>query len=199
MPEETTQSEMKQEAPQEPKAAPEPATRSQTVKAESSPAVKKESASKASESAASKPATKKSTSKKSVSKKSTSKSGDYVMTTKSTAYKKLEASFEPVMEFNKMIAGSMESSYNMMMDSFQSYSKLGIDNMQSALKVRSPEDMVSYFESQHAMAQKASDMMMSDAKSMSDMSIKFFNDVRGLYESGVKTSMTAATEAMKAA
>ena len=119
------------------------------------------------------------------------------MPTKSTAFKKLEASFEPVMDFNKMIAGSMETSYNMMMDSFQSYAKLGIDSMQSGLKVRSPEDMVSYFETQHAMAQKASDMMMSDAKSFSDMGIKFFNDVRALYESGMKTSVSAATEAMK--
>ena len=98
-----------------------------------------------------------------------------------------------------MVAGTMESSYNMMMDSFQSYAKLGIDSMQSGLKVRSPEDVVSYFETQHAMAQKASDMMMSDAKSFSDMSIKFFNDMRGLYESGMKTSVSAATEAMKTA
>ena len=120
------------------------------------------------------------------------------MPTKSSAFKKLETSFEPVMEYNKMIAGSMESTYNMMMDSFQIYAKLGIDSMQSGLKVRSPEDMVSYFEAQHAMAQKASDMMMSDAKSFSDMGIKFFNDVRSLYESGMKTSVTAATEAMKA-
>lgn len=118
------------------------------------------------------------------------------MPSKSTSFKKFEASFEPTVEFNKMVAGSMESSYNMMMDSFQSYAKLGIDSLQTGLKVRSPEDMVSYFESQHAMAQKASDMLMSDAKSFSDMGIKFFNDVRSLYESGMKT---AATEAMKTA
>jgi len=127
-------------------------------------------------------------------------SGAIPMPTKSTtAFKKFETSMEPVMEFNKMIAGSMESSYNMMMDSFQSYAKLGIDSMQSGLKVRTPEDMVSYFETQHAMAQKASDMMMSDAKSFSDLGIKFFNDVRSMYESGVKTSVSAASEAMKAA
>jgi phasin family protein len=127
-------------------------------------------------------------------------SGVIPMPTKSTtAFKKFETSMEPVMEFNKMIAGSMESSYNMMMDSFQSYAKLGIDSMQSGLKVRTPEDMVSYFETQHAMAQKASDMMMSDAKSFSDLGIKFFNDVRSMYESGVKTSVSAASEAMKAA
>ena len=126
-------------------------------------------------------------------------SGASKMPTKSSAFKKMEASFEPVMDYNKMVAGTMESSYNMMMDSFQSYAKLGIDSMQSGLKVRSPEDVVSYFETQHAMAQKASDMMMSDAKSFSDMSIKFFTDMRGLYESGMKTSVSAATEAMKTA
>lgn len=121
------------------------------------------------------------------------------MPTKSSAYKKLEAGIEPLVEFNKMMAGSMESSYNMMMDSFQGYAKLGIDTMQSGLKVRSPEDMVSFMESQHAMAQKASDMMMSDAKSFSDMGIKFFNDMRSFYESSMKTSVSAASEAMKAA
>lgn len=128
----------------------------------------------------------------------TKTSGEYFMPTKSSAYKKLEASFEPVMEFNKMMTGTMESTYNMMMDSYQGYAKLGIDSMQSGLKVRTPEDMMSYFETQHAMAQKASDMMMSDAKTFSDMGIKFFNDMRSLYESGMKTSVSAATEAMKA-
>lgn len=121
------------------------------------------------------------------------------MPSKSSAYKRMEAGFEPVMEFNKMMAGTMESSYNMMMDSFQGYSKLAIDNMQAALKVRSPEDMMSFMESQSLMAHKASDLMMSDAKAMSDMGIKFSNDLRSLSESGMKTSMTAASEAMKAA
>ena len=124
--------------------------------------------------------------------------GAKTMSTKSSAFKKFEASFEPVMEYNKMIADSMESSYNMAMDSFQGYAKLGIDSMQSGLKVRSPEDMVSFFEGQQSMAQKASDMMMSDAKTASEMGVKFFNDMRSLYESGMKTSMSAATEAMKA-
>ena len=135
--------------------------------------------------------------KKAVSKVKTS--GATKMATKSSMYKKFETSFEPMMEFNKMVAGSMESSATMMMDSFQSYAKLGIDSMSDSLKVRSPEDMMSYMESQYSVAQKASDMMMSDAKAYSDMGIKFFNDVRSLYESGMKTSVSAATEAMKAA
>jgi phasin family protein len=126
------------------------------------------------------------------------KSGDYKMPDKTSAYKKFEASFEPVMDFNKMIAGSMESSYNTMMDSFQGYAKLGLDSMQSGLKVRSPEDMVSFYETQQSMTQKATDMMMNDAKSYSDMGIKFFNEMRSMYESGVKTSVSAASEAMKA-
>jgi phasin family protein len=137
--------------------------------------------------------------KRKVQAKSKSKvAGAKTMSTKSSAFKKFEASFEPAMEYNKMIADSMESSYNMAMDSFQGYAKLGIDSMQSGLKVRSPADMMSFFEEQQSMAQKASDMMMSDAKSASDMGVKFFNDMRSLYESGMKTSMSAATEAMKA-
>lgn len=128
----------------------------------------------------------------------TKESGESVMPTKS-AYKKIEAGFEPVVEFNKMVAGSMESSYNLLMDSYQSYAKLGIDSMQSGLKVRSPEDMVTYFETQQSMAQQASDMLMSDAKSFSDMGVKMFNDMRSMCESSMKTSVSAASEAMKAA
>ena len=75
---------------------------------------------------------------------------------------------------------------------------LGLDSMQSGLKVRSPEDMVSFYETQQSMTQKATDMMMNDAKSYSDMGIKFFNEMRSMYESGVKTSVSAASEAMKA-
>ena len=117
---------------------------------------------------------------------------------KASTFKKIEASFEPVVEFNKLVVDSAESAYNLAMDSYQGYAKLGIDSLQSGLKVRSPEDMVSYFETQHAMAHKASDMMMSDAKSFSDMGIKFFDSMRSLYESGLKSSVASMSEAVKA-
>ena len=120
------------------------------------------------------------------------------MSSKSSTFKKLETSFEPFIDFSKLVVDSTEASYNLAMDSFQGYAKLGIDSLQSGLKVRSPEDMMSYFETQHAMAHKASDMMMSDAKSFSDMGIKFFDSMRSLYESSLKSSVASMTDAVKA-
>src|SRR5210317_1172942 len=72
--------------------------------------------------------------------KKTTKSGDTIMSTKSSTFKKIEAGFEPLVEFNKLCVESMESSYNAMMDSMQGYAQLGIDSAQASLKVRSPED-----------------------------------------------------------
>ena len=180
MPEATAQTELAVEVSPEPKAAPKPTAKAKV---------------KAKKAVQTKVVQKKAVQTKTVKAK---KSGDYKMPDKTSAYKKFEASFEPVMDFNKMIAGSMESSYNTMMDSFQGYAKLGLDSMQSGLKVRSPEDIVSFYETQQSMTQKATDMMMNDAKSYSDMGIKFFNEMRSMYESGVKTSVSAASEAMKA-
>ena len=180
MPEATAQTELAVEVSPEPKAAPKPTAKAKV---------------KAKKAVQTKVVQKKAVQTKTVKAK---KSGDYKMPNKTSAYKKFEASFEPVMDFNKMIAGSMESSYNTMMDSFQGYAKLGLDSMHSGLKVRSPEDMVSFYETQQSMTQKATDMMMNDAKSYSDMGIKFFNEMRSMYESGVKTSVSAASEAMKA-
>ena len=130
--------------------------------------------------------------------KKTSKSGESIMSTKSSTFKKLEASFEPFVEYNKLCVESMESSYNAVMDSMQSYAQLGVDSMQAGVKVRSPEDMVSFYEGQNAMAQKASEMMMADIKSYSDMGVKFFDSMRTLYESSIKSTVSAATEAVKA-
>ena len=52
---------------------------------------------------------------------------------------------------------------------------------------------------QNTMAQKASEMMMADAKSYTDMGVKFFDNMRAIFESSMKTSVSAATDAVKAA
>jgi phasin family protein len=103
------------------------------------------------------------------------------------------------MEYNKMVAGSMESTYNQMMDSFEGYAKLGIDSYEASLKVRTPEDMASFLETQTSAGQKVVDMLMADAKTYSDLGIKFFDNMRSFYESSMKTSMSAASDAVKAA
>ena len=117
----------------------------------------------------------------------------------SAATKKVEAAFEPVIEFNNMIAKAAETAFNLQMESLQSYAKLGIDNVNAALKVRTMDDMASYAEYQKELAQKASDMMVSDAKSFADMSTKFLDGARTMIEGNVKSSVAAATEAVKAA
>jgi phasin family protein len=120
------------------------------------------------------------------------------MTTKASA-KKIEDLFEPVIEFNNMLAKAAETTFNMQIASFQAYSKLGIENMNQALKIRSVDEMTAFAEAQKDMAKKVSDMIASDAKAFAEMSTKFYDNAKTMAEGNVKTTVAAATEVMKAA
>ena len=116
-----------------------------------------------------------------------------------STFKKFEPSFEPFIEFNTMVAEAAESTFKYQMDSLQGYATMGVDNLNSGLKISTPDDLISYSESQKKMAQKVGGMIVADLKAYSDMGMKFFDDVKSMMESNMKTSMAAATEAVKAA
>lgn len=115
-----------------------------------------------------------------------------------SSFKKMEAAFEPILEFNNLLAGTMEEAFNLQVESAQGYAKLGIDNINAGFKIRSVDDMMSYAESQKELAQKTSDMMIADAKSYSELGAKFVDSLRSMVESNMKTSVAAATDAVKA-
>ena len=120
------------------------------------------------------------------------------MATKSAQAKKVEVAFEPIVEFNNMVAKAAEAAFNLQMESLQAYTKLGIDNVNAGLKVRNADDMASYAELQKSLAQKASDMLVSDAKAFTELNTKFIDGARAMMEDGVKSSVAAATDAAKA-
>ena len=118
---------------------------------------------------------------------------------KAAPFKKFEPSFEPFIEFNTMVAETAESSFKYGMDSMQGYAAIGMDNLNTGLKISTMDDLLSYSESQKKIAQKVGGMIVADLKAYSDMGMKFFDNVKSLMESNMKTSMAAATEAVKAA
>lgn len=116
-------------------------------------------------------------------------------TSKNSTAKLFEATIEPVFEYGNMLASTMEKAYNMQMESMQGYARLGIENVNAGFRVKSPEDMVAYMEKQAEMGHKVSEMMVSDAKSCSELGMKFMDGVRSMYETNVKTGVAAAADA----
>lgn len=114
---------------------------------------------------------------------------------KNSTTKMFEATIEPFFEYGNMLASTMEKAYNMQMESIQGYTRLGIENVNAGFRVKSPEDMVGYMEKQAEMGHKVSEMMVSDAKSCSELGMKFMDGVRSMYESNVKTGVAAAADA----
>lgn len=110
-----------------------------------------------------------------------------------------EAAFEPFMAYGKMAAETAETAFKMQMDSAKAYAKVGMDNVTEGFKVTDFDQMAAYAEKQKEVAKKTSDMMIADAKAYADLGAKFFDSARGLMEDSVKSSMTAAKEATKAA
>lgn len=117
------------------------------------------------------------------------------MASKNPTTKMFEATIEPFFEYGNMLASTMERAYNMQMESIQGYTKLGIENVNAGFKVKSPDDMIAYMEKQAEMGHKVSEMMVSDAKSCSELGMKFMDGIRSMYETNVKTGVAAAADA----
>lgn len=126
------------------------------------------------------------------------KHGDLLMPTKTTA-KTFEAAMEPMVEFNGLVTKTLEESFNLQMASMQAYTKIGMENVKAGLKVRTVDDMASYAEMQKELAQKTSDMMMSDAKAMAAMGNKFMESSKTMMEGNMKTAAAAAADMTKVA
>lgn len=116
------------------------------------------------------------------------------MPTKSTT-KTFEAAMEPMVEFNGLVTKTLEESFNLQMASLQAYTKIGMENVKAGLKVRTMDDMASYAEMQKELAQKTSDMMMSDAKALADMGNKFIESSKTMMEGNMKTAAADMTKA----
>lgn len=113
--------------------------------------------------------------------------------------KKIEDLFAPMVEFNNMLVKAAETTFNMQIASFQAYSKLGIENINAGLKLKSIDDVTAYMESQKDLAKKVSDMMASDAKTFAELSSKFYENSKTIAESNMKSTVAAANEVMKVA
>ena len=114
---------------------------------------------------------------------------------KAAQAKKIETAFEPVVEFNKMMVETVEAVFNMQMESLQTYTKLGLDNLNASLHVRNVDDMVAFAEKQKELAQEASDRFTSDAKAMADINTRLVDETRTLAVNNLKTAMAAAKAA----
>jgi len=109
--------------------------------------------------------------------------------------KSFESAMKPVTEFNDFMIKTGESTFAKQVECYKAYAKIGMDNINDCFKVRSFEDMVAYTEKQKDVAQKTTDMFVSDAKAFTEINTKFVEEARSLIESNIKNSV----EAVKAA
>ncbi len=114
---------------------------------------------------------------------------------KAAQAKKVETAFEPVVEFNKMMVETAEAVFNMQMESLQTYTKLGLDNLNASLHVRNVDDMVAFTEKQKEIAQEASDRFTADAKAIAELNTRFVDETRTMVENNMKSAMAAAKAA----
>ena len=115
------------------------------------------------------------------------------------AAKTFEAAMKPVLEFNNFFVKTSEKTFTKHVECYKAYTNLGMENFNQAFKVRTFEDMVEYTEKQKGVAQKTTDMLVSDVKAFTDLNTKFVEEARSLIETNVKTSVTAVSEAVKSA
>lgn len=107
------------------------------------------------------------------------------------------AAVKPVLEFNHFFVKSTEAAFAKQFESYNAYVKLGIDNVREGFDVRSFDDIVNYTNKQQGFAKKTTDMLVSDAKSFSELNSKFTEEARSLFETNIKTSFTAVNEAVR--
>ena len=113
------------------------------------------------------------------------------------AAKTLGAAMKPVLEFNNFFVKSSEATFAKQVECYNAYLKLGMDNVNEGLNVRTFEDMVDYTNKQKGVAEQTTNMIVSDAKSFTELNTKLTEEARSLIETSIKTSVTAVNEAVK--
>ena len=115
------------------------------------------------------------------------------------AAKTLSATMKPVLEFNNFFVKSGETAFAKQVECYNAYVKLGMDNVNECLNVRTFEDMLDYTKKQEGYAKKTTKMLVSDAKSFTELNSKFSEEARSLLETNIKTSVTAVNDTVNAA
>ena len=110
-----------------------------------------------------------------------------------------EETFKPFMAYAKLTTEAAEKAFKMQMDCTKAYAKIGMDNMTDGFKVTNFEQMTAYAEKQKDIAKKTGELMVSDFKDFSAIGAEFFESSRTMVEDTIKSSMTAAKAATKAA
>jgi phasin family protein len=113
------------------------------------------------------------------------------------AFPTFEEVFEPFMAYGKLATEATEKALKVQMDGMKKYSKMGMDNMTEGMKVTDFDQLVAYMEKQKTVYQKASEQMIADSKTYTDIGTKFFESSKALAEDTYKSSVEAAKEVTK--
>lgn len=114
-----------------------------------------------------------------------------------TTFPSFEEVFEPFMAYGKLATEATEKALKVQMDGVKKYSKMGMDNMAEGMKVTDLDQFTAYAEKQKSIYEKASQLMIADAKAYTDIGTKFFESSKALAEDTFKSSVEAAKEAGK--
>lgn len=114
---------------------------------------------------------------------------------KATENKQIETMLAPVIAFNKLLVSNAETAINMQLDTFQTLTKLGLDNVNASLEVRDTDDLKAYAEKQKDVAQEVASRVTSDIKALGELNARFIEDARGLAEENVKKTQATAKKA----
>ena len=109
--------------------------------------------------------------------------------------KTFETAMKPVTEFNDFMIKTGETAFAKQVECYKAYAKIGMDNANACFKVRNFEDMVAFTEKQKDLAQKTTDMFVSDAKTFTELNTKFVEEARTLITKSVKNSVDAVKAA----
>jgi len=103
--------------------------------------------------------------------------------------KSFEDAMKPVAEFNNFMFKTSETTLAKQVECYKAYAKISMDNLNEGFKIRSFEDMIAYTEKQKDVAQKTSDLFISEAKNFTELNTKFVEEARTLIEKSVKNSV----------
>ena len=110
-----------------------------------------------------------------------------------------EETFKPLMAYAKLATETAEKAFKMQMDCTKAYTKIGMDNMTDGFQVTNLEEMTAYAEKQQGVLKKTSDKMVADFQEYSAIGAEFLDSSRTMAEDTIKSTMTAAKQATKAA
>ncbi len=111
---------------------------------------------------------------------------------KAAPKKQIEEAIAPMVAYNALIIEAAEKAFGLQVATMQKLTKIGFDNVKAVWDIKSAEELKTYAEKQQDVAKEVVEVVVEDARSLSELNQNLLEDSRKLVEKNIKLATAKA-------